>query len=60
MTKQARIINDIHIMGYGTLKAGEQYDIIKSNKHYVYIDLNGCTCRLPVSAAETVKGATKR
>ncbi len=45
--KKATLKKDIHLYGYGTLKAGTSYEIQKINSRFAYLSIKqGLTARI--------------
>ena len=52
--RKCELLNDMHIMGWGTVEAGTQFMVEKYNKRFVYVRLGNCSLRL--SLKEVKKG----
>lgn len=52
--KKVRLIKDLKIIGYGTIKSGTEFKVEKYNTRYVYVDLNGCTLQLSRKDVEKI------
>lgn len=52
--KKIRLIKDLKIIGYGTIKSGTEFKVEKYNTRYVYVDLNRCTLQLSRKDVEKI------
>lgn len=52
--KKVRLIKDLKIIGYGTIKSGTEFKVEKYNTRYVYVDLNGCALQLSRKDVEKI------
>ena len=52
--KKVRLIKDLYIMGYGTIKSGTEFKVERYNTRYVYVKLNGCELQLSRKDVEKV------
>ena len=52
--KKVKLIKDLKIMGYGTIRAGMEFKVERYNTRYVYVTLNGCTLQLSRKDVEKI------
>ena len=52
--RKCELLNDMHIMGWGTVEAGTQFMVEKYNKRFVYVRLGNCSLRLSVKEVKKV------
>ena len=52
--KKCELLNDMHIIGWGTVEAGTQFMVEKYNKRFVYVRLGNCSLRLSLREVKKV------
>lgn len=52
--KRVRLIKDIYIMGYGTLKNGTEFKVKRYNTRFVYVEFGKCELMLSRKDVEKV------